>query len=806
MEPFSIAHYEVTAKIGSGAMGDVFGAFDTKLNRHVAIKVLPKSIAGNARSLARFEREAQLLAALNHPNIATIHGIENIEETKAIVLELIEGDTLQDRLESGPLPLEEALPIFRQIASALEAAHEKGIVHRDLKPANVKFTAKGDVKVLDFGLAKAVEGARDGASSTEVDADAPTLPVETTMPGMVVGTPAYMSPEQTRGQPVDKRTNVWAFGCCLYEALTGRKPFKAQTVSDMLAEVLKSDPDYTIVPPETPGDILSLLRRCLEKEPRRRLRDIGDIAIRLEETTESSRLMSPSTASESTMPARQARSKFVIGIVVSILVLSGLLVWLVPQLSKQGSATEPTKPRAKKIQKVVVLPFEDITRENQEIVDGMTVLLTTLLGERAGELQVTGRTSAWQYKGRNTPIPQIARELDVDWVIEGSVTKGKEQMLITASLVDGASGKQTWTKLFRAQKLSSLPEDVVLEIANQIGTNVVPERTALSSQNSKAIYYYLQGLAQKGFSEESLGNMLRFSQEAINEDKEFAEAYALKARALTHLLYWGGWARNDASIESLQKTLRKVQTIGPNLQESHRLAGRIALYLNWDFPSAEKHLLQALEGNRSDAIARDTYSELLGILQRNGESIVQSSKARDIDPRNGHYAESLAWGYFRNGDHDKSIETANLLAEIEPESFRPYHVKAFSLIALKRDSEAEESLRTAFEKSGRAPFYMARLGYALGVMGKREEARKLLAQLELVAKDEPEKVQALHRGLIYLGLGDDDKALKWFNKSFEDRDMAMIYLGSNFYFDSERRRLRDNPKYQELLRRIGLPE
>ena len=259
-----IAHYELTDKIGAGAMGEVYRARDTKLNREVAIKILPDSFADRQDSLARFEREAHLLASLNHPHIATIFGIEDIENTKAIVLELVEGETLQERLKRGPLSLEEALRVFRQIASALEAAHEKGIVHRDLKPGNIKFTADGDVKVLDFGLAKAVEDAREEETQAEDDADseAPTQPAETTMPGTVIGTPAYMSPEQTRGKPVDKRTDVWAFGCCLYEALTGHKPFKAQNVSDMMAEVLKSDPDYTIMPVETSADILSLLKRC----------------------------------------------------------------------------------------------------------------------------------------------------------------------------------------------------------------------------------------------------------------------------------------------------------------------------------------------------------------------------------------------------------------------------------------------------------------------------------------------------------------------------------------------------------------
>lgn len=282
-----IAHYHVTGKIGAGAMGEVYSALDTKLGREVAIKVLPASFAARKGSLARFEREAKLLASLNHAHIATIFGVEEHNRSLAIVMELVQGQTLAERLEGGPMELKEAIFVFGQIAEALGAAHDRGIVHRDLKPGNIKFDADGEVKILDFGLAKAVENLEESAKT---DDEASTLPVDTTVPGMIVGTPAYMSPEQARGEPVDRRTDVWAFGCCLYEALTGRKPFEAKTVSEMMADILKSEPDYALLPAETPPEIRSLLRHCLEKDPRRRFRDIADIGIRLEDTTEPERL------------------------------------------------------------------------------------------------------------------------------------------------------------------------------------------------------------------------------------------------------------------------------------------------------------------------------------------------------------------------------------------------------------------------------------------------------------------------------------------------------------------------------------
>jgi len=273
-----LGDYEVTGFIAAGGMGEVYRAHDTKLGRDVAIKILPRLFVNEPERLARFEREARMLASLNHPNIAAIYGLEECNGAQALVLELVDGPTLADRLAKGPLTLRDALTIAVQIADALEAAHEKGIVHRDLKPANVKITAAGTVKVLDFGLAKAVAG-DSGAGLTQ----SPTVTVDGTREGVILGTAAYMSPEQARGQAVDKRTDMWAFGCVVYEMLTGLGAFSRETITDTLAAIVEREPDWSPLPPETPAHVLRLLKRCLEKDPRKRLRDIGDARIELDE-------------------------------------------------------------------------------------------------------------------------------------------------------------------------------------------------------------------------------------------------------------------------------------------------------------------------------------------------------------------------------------------------------------------------------------------------------------------------------------------------------------------------------------------
>jgi len=294
--------YEVVAQIGAGGMGEVYEARDTKLGRNVAIKLLPEAFAHDTDRLARFQREARALASLNHPNIATIYGLEQSNATSYLVMELVPGDTLSARIKrEGALPVEEALTIAKQIAEALEAAHEKGIIHRDLKPANVKVTPDGKVKVLDFGLAKAFAG----DSETSDPLNSPTLSAVATTQGVVLGTAAYMSPEQARGKAVDKRTDIWAFGCVLYELLTVKRAFDGEDVTEILAAVMKTEPDWNRLPPATPTKIRDLLRRCLQKDKTLRMRDAGDARIEIQEALITPAASAAATAASATRGWRE---------------------------------------------------------------------------------------------------------------------------------------------------------------------------------------------------------------------------------------------------------------------------------------------------------------------------------------------------------------------------------------------------------------------------------------------------------------------------------------------------------------------
>ncbi len=324
----TIGSYEVTAQIGAGGMGEVYRATATKLNRDVALKVLPEAFTSNPERLVRFEREAKVLASLNHPNIGHIYGLQEAEGTKALVLELVKGPTLTDRIAKAPVPIEEALTIARQIAEALEAAHEQGIIHRDLKPANVKIRDDGAVKVLDFGLAKVFQAEPEGAES-----QSPTLTATATLPGVIMGTAAYMSPEQAKGEPIDKRSDIWAFGCVLYEMLTGRRTFGGDSVSEIMAGVIKGEPDWDALPAELSPGLVTLIRRSLQKNPKERIRDIGDVRLRMADASD----VPVAPDSELRVWQRLLPAAIVAPLVA---IVSGLAVWgLLADRTTEPSAT-----------------------------------------------------------------------------------------------------------------------------------------------------------------------------------------------------------------------------------------------------------------------------------------------------------------------------------------------------------------------------------------------------------------------------------------------------------------------------------
>src|SRR5215813_8707239 len=421
-----LGSFEILDPLGKGGMGEVYRARDTRLGRDVAIKVLPEALAKDPARVARFRREARLLASVNHPAIAAIYGVEDLGDVPCIVMELVPGETLGEKLAHGPLPLEESLAIGRQIAEALEAAHEVGLVHRDLKPANIKVTPQGKVKVLDLGLAKVIET----PSSSEELSSFPTQVAEETRRGVVLGTLEFMSPEQARGKPVDKRTDIWAFGCILFEMLSGTRPFAGETVSDVIAAVLTAEPEWRSLPSYTPPRIRELLARCLQKDASRRLRDMGDARIEIDHALEGDKPGVPGAAP----PLPRGGRTLAVTLAASALVAATFAAWLTLRPSRGTSAARASATSPAPVS-LAILPFRDLGGQHngQILGDGFSETVGARLA-RSG-LQVVTAAALTGLADKQSDPYRIASAVGAGLVVSGSLQRADDRLRITFALL-----------------------------------------------------------------------------------------------------------------------------------------------------------------------------------------------------------------------------------------------------------------------------------------------------------------------------------------------------------------------------------
>jgi len=609
--------FEITEVIGRGGMGVVYKGHDTRLDRPVAIKSLPPELINNATARTRFMREAKLLASLSHPNIGVIYDIIEPTEGKAyLVLEYIPGKTLAERITEGQFKLQEALTIALQIAEAVTTAHEHDVIHRDLKPGNIKITPDGRVKVLDFGLAKSL-----GSEPSE-------KPTTITQPGRLMGTPAYMSPEQARGKPTDKRSDIWSFGCLLYEMLTGRIPFEGETVSDTLANVLQKEPNWQALPQNTPANIQVLLRRCLEKEPLRRFRDLGDAAIEISET-----LSKPS----STTPVK-SRTVVMIISAASILIIFAVTVWF--------ALTKKAQPSSAEI-RLVVLPFENQdSAEEEYFADGITDEITARLACIHG-FAVISRQSAMQYKGEDKNTRQIAEELNIDYILEGTVQRERpsdpnSRVKIRPQLIRAADDTHVWANIYEndMSEVFQLQSDVAEHVAQALDITLLePERRTLASEptkNTEAYEYYLRGneylrIGCRTEQENDLRIAIGMYEKAVKLDPEFALAWAKLPRPHVRM-YWWYHDRSKERLATAKEAIDKAFQLNPELPEAHLALGHYYYHGHLDYDRAleEFAIVRKSQPNNSDLL------RFIGYVQRRQgkfeEALANIKRASELDP------------------------------------------------------------------------------------------------------------------------------------------------------------------------------
>jgi serine/threonine protein kinase/tetratricopeptide (TPR) repeat protein len=791
-----IGPFRIERELGRGAVGVVYLAHDTKLDREVAIKSLPAEVMANPKARSRFTREARVLASLNHPNIATIYEeFQEAEDVAYLILEYVPGQTLAEHIAKKPLKLEEALSITLQIAEAVAAAHEHDVIHRDLKPGNIKITPEGKVKVLDFGLAKAVGSEAVDQQST------------VTEPGRVIGTPAYMSPEQARGKPADKRSDIWSFGCVLYEMLTGRLPFKGETISDTLANILQTDPNWQALPQDTPANIQVLLRRCLEKNPRRRLQHIGDAAIEISET-----LSLLTTASSATTPApvlfkaevtgkpKLRTVTMIIGAAI-IIVLSAIAVRFIPRKQTQRPSKEI---------RLVVLPFENLgSAEDEYFADGIAEEIMSRLSA-IRTLGVISRTSAIRYKNSSKTIQQIGDELGVEYVLEGTVrwdrpSEGPSRVRVTPQLIRVPDDTHLWSERYDAvlANIFEVQSDIAEQVAKALDITLLePERRTLASrptENMEAYDYYLQGnnywyRQWLGYSgQEVMVNSVEMYEKAVELDPNFALAWARLARV--HLRSYAYW-RTDPTperLEQAQRSLDHALALDPGHPEVI-LAHGYYYYWTEDYRQALEYFQQALKKAPNNG-------EILGAVgiahRRLGEwetAISFFKPALQSDPRHIERLQHLAGSYCLLRRWREAEHYADLAIQLEPESNTGYNLKMQTIIGSSGDLQ---KMRQVLAQGGRhgvdlrgwellvdtyagnyqeavdriqsyddlTDIWQLQLATLYRLMGRPQQAAAHYDSARIVyeaqvAKDPGHPTGQAYLGQIYAGLGRRDEALR----------------------------------------------
>lgn len=699
--------YEILGSLGAGGMGEVYRALDTKLGREVAIKVIPEALAGDALRLSRFEREARLLAALNHPNIGAIYGLEDCEGVRFLVLELVPGLTLADKIAVAPLSLQDSLQFARQIAEGLEAAHEKGIIHRDLKPSNIKITPEGKVKVLDFGLAKGT----DRENTTDEISESPTLTVEGTTQGTVLGTAAYMSPEQARGKPVDRRTDIWSFGCVVYEMLCGRKAFDGETRSDKIAAILTQEPEWEALPGETPSLIRDLLQRCMQKELRNRLRDIGDARMEIEAVL---------AAPDRTGGWLGKHLYQLLGVLLIALVL--LVSWVV---RKSPTSQRDSLPAQKHL---IVMPFKDLSGDpnGQLFAEGFAAVVSAHLQDVSG-VQVMTPAMVRSLSVPETDLPRIVRELGANLILSASVQRVGDRLRVVYSLLSGSRRSQIDgdTVDGSAEDLFALEDRVAQSVVNKLQLQFPvrtepPQRTGLETAAAHDHYLQALGYLQRFENESSVDSGIALLKELARTGSDSALVEAGLCRAYLYkydLSHETTWAQQAITL------CQRAEQLDPRMPEVHVTLGLLKTRTGHAVEGIEQ-FQQALSKQPYSADATLGLAEAYEKAGKLSEAETTYARALQLQPDYWSGYNKLGKFYFERGQYPKALKMFQRVVGLSPDNARGYYNLGAALQQIDRTDEA----RAAYLKSidlnptGDAYSNLGTLEYALGRYHEAAEA------------------------------------------------------------------------------------
>jgi eukaryotic-like serine/threonine-protein kinase len=800
----TISHYRVVEKLGGGGMGIVYKAEDIRLGRFVCLKFLPEKLSKDHPAVERFQREARAASSLNHPHICTIYDVDEFEEQSFIVMEFLEGQTLKHRIEGRPLHIEQVPEYGHQMADALEAAHAKAIIHRDIKPANIFLTERGQIKLLDFGLAKLLPERKGIGSLTHAGTafNNTTQDAHLTSTGVSMGTVAYMSPEQVRGEELDERTDLFSLGLVLYEMSTGRQAFVGNTSGVLFEAILNRTPIPAVrLNPAISPQLEQIINKALEKDRMLRYRTAADLSadlLRLKRDTDSARAFQVTTGTPSAQPAKRSWIHFVwAGVLGLALVLFGFNIGGLRDRVLHGSVQG-------RVDSIAVLPFANVSNDpkTEYLSDGITESLINSLSQLPN-LSVTARNTVFRYKGQTSDPQKIGRDMGVKAILTGRLIQTGDELMISVSLEDVRDSRQIWGEQYnrKLSNLVSVQQEIAADIYGRLRPKLEGEGRKLlakrPTENVEAYQLYLQGLFYwNKWTEADFKKAADYFTQAVQKDSRYALSYAGLADTYS-LLGDAGYLPPSEAWPKAKAAAMQALEIDDTLAEAHTSLALVKEHFEWDWTGAETEFRRAIELNPNSATTHHWYGDYLANMGRSEEGLRETKRAQELDPLSLIINTTLGWQLYLARRSDQAIEQLHKVLDIDARFTPARRVLEEVYAQTGRQKEAVEEREKVVSLSG-SPELATSIAEDFSKLGYKGVQQSWLDGLTEISKHGYVSSYSIAEG--YMRLGQKEKALEWLEKAYQEHDSGLVSIAVEPMFDP----IRASSRFVDIVRRMKL--